>query len=136
MKKISEYNTSRDLSMNKAPSMNVSPSRRMMTVFEIFRRRYGRLWVAVAGQSERALSQTMLEWQTRLSSLTDAQVRRGLDRWDGQYPPNVEEFKRVCRTAPAHQTFKALPRPKADPGVAQDHIRRMRGKLCNSARKE
>lgn len=36
------------------------------------------------------------EWAQGLGSLTAEQVRRGLDEWEGEWPPSLPEFRSAC----------------------------------------
>jgi len=75
----------------------------------------------------------MAEWTDQLSSFTDAQIERGLRQLDGEFPPSLPAFKKLCLTDDswiAHKVFpKALPRPKADKKIVIAEIKKMRRKL-------
>ena len=94
-------------------------------IFERMRLRYDNLWTSkVGGDDEKEAKRVMDEWSVVLADLAPEQIRNGLELLDDeapQYPPNVMEFKQLCRrnsqNKVAHQQFKALPQPKADKGT-------------------
>jgi hypothetical protein len=74
------------------------------------------------------------EWGERLASLTGEQIKRGLDDWHGEWPPNVEQFRRACmgtgnlhNTAAYRRFQRSLPKPKADASVVAAELAKMRG---------
>ena len=55
--------------------------------------RYGAKWTAgIEGIEEVAI----VEWGKGLADLTPEQIKRGLENWEGEWPPTLVEFKRTC----------------------------------------
>ena len=81
-------------------------------LFLKFSARYGSRWTAQL-DDEALLRMTKHEWYEGLKHLKNADIKRGLDAWDGDFPPNLMEFKKACRRAPYHKPYsrKALPPP-------------------------
>ena len=48
----------------------------------------------------------MSAWAKELAGLTGEDIRRGLEAWQGDWPPNAKEFRKAC-----------LHRPKNDFGL-------------------
>ena len=73
------------------------------------------------------------EWLMELNNFTITDIKRGLKKWIGDYPPNVVEFVKACKPyknpAPYYKSYpeNALPPPcNKDKGiVALDEIRRL-----------
>jgi len=76
-------------------------------------------------------------WLEGLRGYTQEEVAHGLSECltrDNDWPPDLPEFRQLCRPAhvvtPAcHKEYKSLPKPDADPEVARDSIKRMKGIL-------
>jgi len=75
------------------------------------------------------------EWADKLSSLTDNEIKRGLDALSGDFPPSLPKFVETCRDGWAQRTdaykpFKRLlPKPKARQKVVNDSLCKMRKAL-------
>lgn len=82
-------------------------------LFLKFTTRYGSRWTAQL-DDEALLKLTKAEWYEELKTLTVGDIKTGLNSWDGRFPPNIIEFKKVCRPAPCYKIYheKALPAPK------------------------
>lgn len=89
----------------------------------------------MVGETQHDIKASMREWAEVLHDLTAEEIQIGfhsLDTESPRRPPTVMAFKSLCRTdkpAAAHRPYKALPRPKSDPGVAQAHLSKMREAL-------
>lgn len=93
-------------------------------IFEILRRRYGALWIQQIGETEEAISGTLDEWYRALSSKSDEDLRRGLESWKSNFPPNAMEFMKACRdprARPEHQHYQKIPilGPDREAGIAK-----------------
>jgi hypothetical protein len=70
-----------------------------------------------------------------LAKLTPEQIRAGLDACVGRtFPPHPSEFYQLATAdkaskIPAHQPYRALPRPPRDPETARNHIADLRAAL-------
>jgi hypothetical protein len=93
------------------------PTHWISALFKKFQARYGSKWVsAIDGIEELAVT----EWAEALSGLTGGDIKRGLDAWDGEWPPSAMEFLRACKpkndwrlqAGAMRESMKALPEPK------------------------
>jgi hypothetical protein len=98
--------------------------------------RYGNQWTSKwPDQGSRRLA--MAEWTDRLRNLSDDQIREGMERWRGDWPPNVEEFYNTAQQykgwehgGDAYKPFqKQLPKPKARQSVVNEQLAQMRAAL-------
>lgn len=114
------------------PAMN---QRWIAAIFEKLRQRYGTQWIAKVGINRDEIQESMQTWAEILADLKPEEIAHGFERLDDEapeYPPSVMQFKQLCRfekSIEAHRHYKALPRPKASPGIAQTHIAKMREAL-------
>lgn len=78
----------------------------------------------------------MDEWRQGLAGMTGEQIKRGLETWDGEWPPSLPEFRNACtghrddwqHRGQAYKRFHLeLPKPKADPAIARAELAKMRG---------
>jgi len=77
--------------------------------------RYPQQWsTAIEGLDEDAL---ITEWQNVLTGLTGLQVKYGLDMWTGDFPPNVQQFRKLCKAAPEQP-----PQPANNPRLEQKPV--------------
>ncbi|MCG7869688.1 MAG: hypothetical protein JAY74_25365 [Candidatus Thiodiazotropha taylori] len=89
----------------------------------------------MVGETQHDIKASMREWGEVLHDLTADEIQIGFNRLDTEAPkrpPGVMDFKNLCKTekpAAAYRQYKALPKPKSDPGVAQTHIQKMREAL-------
>lgn len=62
-------------------------------LFKKFQARYGSKWIsAIDGIEEVAVA----EWSEGLAGLSPEQIKRGLDSWQGVWPPSLPEFRAAC----------------------------------------
>lgn len=121
-----------DKSHKKLPSLS---QKWISAIFEKLARRYAYAWHAMVGETQYDIKASMREWGEVLHDLTAEEIQMGFNRLDTEAPkrpPGVMDFKNLCKTekpAAAHRQYKALPKPKSDPGVAQAHIQKMREAL-------
>ena len=84
----------------------------MLALFEKFRLRYGDLWTSRIGTTREEIEAMAAEWARCLSSLNGDDLKRGLDTWCDQYPPNVMQFRKACQppepTPEAHRRYVGL----------------------------
>lgn len=103
-------------------------------LFAKLQARYGRTWQAQWPTAEMQRA-AMAEWGERLAGMDGETLRRGLDSWRDDWPPNVEQFRKAClgiaddweHRGAAYKRFqKALPKPKANPEIVAEQIAAMR----------
>lgn len=108
------------------------------TIFEMLRRRYDAQWTAKAGGDDKIEARKIMDsWAEVLYDITPEEIRRGFELIDLQapeHPPNVMQFKRLCRPSEelktaSHMHYKCLPKPKADKQKALSEIENIRGKI-------
>lgn len=78
----------------------------------------------------------MAEWAQGLAGMTGDDIKRGLDEWQGEWPPSLPEFVAACKGQQdgdhwQHRTaaYKRLTEPerqKADAQTAAAEIAKMR----------
>lgn len=101
-------------------------------LFDRLHARYGTKWIH---QHPTKLEQLALtEWQEKLSGMTAEDIRRGLDRWDGDWPPSLPEFVKACKpstvqSSACHRRTKATPRPPVNKALAKQYIDEMHSML-------
>lgn len=89
-------------------------------IFTTFRLRYTHQWTSrYPNKKEYELAKR--EWGYVLFEMKGEQIRRGIEHWDDNHPPNAYEFRNACKEPKnyaAHKPFRALPPPKGDPEKA------------------
>ena len=100
-------------------------------LFKKFSLAYGNLWNSQFGTQEMT-DAAMKEWGQYLGELKPEQIKRGLANLP-DFPPSLPAFKNLCLVADslhnsaAYRMFgKALPKPKADPAIAADALKKIR----------
>lgn len=69
------------------------PKAWVSALFKKFQSRYGHKWTStIDGIEDIAVS----EWAAGLTGITGEQIKRGLDTWNGDWPPSLNEFKKAC----------------------------------------
>ena len=69
------------------------PTHWITELFKFFQVRYLSKWSSqIAGIEERAVQ----EWAEGLAGLNGNDIKHGLDNWDNQWPPGMDEFKKCC----------------------------------------
>lgn len=141
---ISQLMPSEGVSCTTRPTSKSTTKRAQLSqkwisaIFEKLARRYAYAWHAMVGETQHDIKASMREWAEVLHDLTAEEIKIGFNRLDKEspkHPPTVMTFKSFCRAdkpAAAHRQYKALPKPKSDPGVAQTHIQKMREALRGS----
>lgn len=71
------------------------PAKTVLNLFARFHARYGHKWQSQF-PDENILKLAAKEWADGLSGITTEQLRDGLNRWDGDWPPSLPEFRRAC----------------------------------------
>lgn len=105
-------------------------------IVRLFAKLHARYGVTFARQypSEELRELAMAEWAERLAGITGEQIAHGLQHWSGDWPPNVEQFRRACigdgqHRGAAYRPFPpALPKPKAKPETAAAALAAMRAR--------
>ena len=75
------------------------------------------------------------EWERATRQFTDQQIMQALDSLDGDFPPSLPAFRKLCLAGWQHQSEayreapKALPAPKADKDRVRGMISQVRDKL-------
>ena len=117
------------------------PDRWIGSLFAKLQARYG-LSFSQQWPSAELRELAMQEWAERLGELSGEQIKHGLERWDGKWPPNVEEFRKACigdsgdweHRGQAYKPFPpALPKPKARKEVVDAEMVKIRKMLGNEA---
>jgi hypothetical protein len=67
-------------------------------IFQIFLFRYGHRWRSLVEGQEHAMAR---EWARGLAGLEKADIESGLERWQGDWPPALPEFRKICEGADA-----------------------------------
>jgi len=104
------------------------PTHWITELFKVFQARYLAKWTSsIAGIEERAV----LEWAKGLNGLSGEQIKHGLDNWNCDWPPTMNEFKQCCnpRIEPCHKEFDKkllLPRLKASDEVVEKQREKLR----------
>ncbi len=70
------------------------------------------------------------DWAHELAGFVDKpdSIKFGLENLPNDRPPNVLQFRAICRRAPA-PVFKALPAPKGDPEKVRQLIAELKSKF-------
>jgi len=78
----------------------------------------------------------LADYATVLAKLAPEEIRAGLEACVGRvYPPHPSEFFALAKaakpptTAPAHQPYKALPKPPRDPAKTAERFADLRAAL-------
>jgi hypothetical protein len=105
----------------------------MLVINKLFAKlaaRYGSRWTSQWSDTD-LLKLGKHEWFESLQHLKVGDIKTGLDSWNGDFPPNIVEFKRECMPAPCYKTFegKALPAP-TNRKVGEDALKKIRESLC------
>lgn len=122
MRKISEIPRPEMNSM-PASTANSLPRAWVLAIFEKMRRRYLDLWTKKIGTSEAEIQAIADEWAEVLADLTPDDIRRGLDSWRSEYPPNACQFRNACQepqrapVAACHVVYKGLPILRPEDGL-------------------
>ena len=106
------------------------PALWVVQLFAALTVQYGRRFLSLF-DSDAAKTLALAEWSRVLDGIDPAAVDAYLLRRDPTYPPDVMEIRAACRPAkvPAHQPYRALPRPPRDPETARNHIADLRAAL-------
>lgn len=98
-------------------------------LFAKFAARYGSRWTSQWSDSD-LLRIARHEWYATLKNMKLGDIKRGLDQWHEDWPPNVVEFKKTCIPAPCYRDYpsNALPAPK-NKALGQKCIKEMLEKL-------
>ena len=97
------------------------------TIDEIFGRllvRYGAAWIRMWEGLD--MKPVKADWATQLERFSVADINYALDRLPEKYPPNVAEFRALCRAAPAPQV-KRLPPPAFRADKAREFVENIKG---------
>lgn len=82
-------------------------------IFAILHARYGHKWLSACPPGE-IMAIALDEWSRGLAGYSPDEVKRGLDSWEGDWPPSLPEFKAACRpkrSASAYRQYIPLPKP-------------------------
>ncbi|MCG7985661.1 MAG: hypothetical protein JAY90_23355 [Candidatus Thiodiazotropha lotti] len=101
-------------------------------LFDRLHARYGTKWMH---QYPTKLEQLALtEWHEKLSGMTAEDIRRGLDRWDGDWPPSLPEFVKACKpstvqSTACHRKAEVTSRLPVNKELAKQYIEEMHSVL-------
>nr|WP_143341585.1 hypothetical protein [Crenothrix polyspora] len=89
---------------------------------------YGTLWINAYGTTPTEL------WANAITGLSGEQIKLGLAcclKCPDRFPPSLPEFMAMVKPLPRHyrETFKALPKPKADIETVKSNVAKMRQAL-------
>ena len=112
-------------------------SRMIKFLFAKFYARYGSKWAAQYPKEIYLLAQK--EWLEMLGKCTPGDIRRGLENWTNDWPPNVMEFAKACKppaetpALPMYREWKT-PRllPRVDKETAKANLAKLR-QILNGA---
>lgn len=96
---------------------------------------YGHRWTASLPSTELEMGEMLKTWSQGLAGLDAEAIRRGLVelmRREDPWPPSLPELRALCRperTLAAHQVYRALPAPKADPALVAETMATIRRAL-------
>lgn len=99
-------------------------------LFDTLGASYGAAWDRSLGVTP--IEQVQAEWDRRLLGFTVADVRHALDNLPSR-PPNVFEFRELCRAAP-RKAAPQLEQQKADPQRVAQFAEQMRSAFDKPAR--
>lgn len=102
----------------------------MARLWEKMGRIYGHKWSSVAESDDGT-------WLDGLRGITPEEVAHGLSGCmgrDNDWPPDLPEFRKLCKPEHVvieamHRDYKVLPKPDADPEIAENSIKKMKGIL-------
>ena len=100
------------------------------TLFAKFQARYGNKFSSCYPSTE-VIKLAIAEWGEGLAGLEGTDVKRGLDSWQGEWPPSLVEFKNACKEhrTKAHEITFALPKPVVDREKVADQLKNMKAAL-------
>ena len=96
--------------------------------------RYPLLW-AKQWEDDRMLALGKEDWQQCLKDLTLEQIKAGLEKLSGQYPPNAGEFKTLCLEKSSYYAYhkyfddsdaNKLEHLKSDEATGRDWIKKIK----------
>lgn len=106
-----------------------TPRRPIEILFERMALVYGEAWTRSHGVTPMEDMQNF--WDAELKGFVGRDVKYALDNLPDQ-PPNIIQFKKLCRSAPAPEV-KFLDRPKADEAVVRKEIAKIAGLIRSEA---
>lgn len=101
-------------------------------LFETLGAAYGAAWDRSLGVTP--IEQVQAEWDRRLLGFTVSDVRHALDNLPSR-PPNVFEFRELCRAAPRKEK-QQLEQPLANPERMKSALTELRGALGQSIQRD
>ena len=132
---LQELQASSTKSQPETSQRTALPTHWITELFKVFQVRYLSKWTSqIDGIEERAVK----EWSEGLAGLNGNDIKHGLDNWDNQWPPAMDEFKKCClgiaddkwehhsAAYKTSDTVKALPIKKAQETVVDEHREKLR----------
>jgi len=103
----------------------------LKTIVRLFAKLYARYGAQWASQwdNENILKIAHNEWYEMLKHYSMEDIKRGLDIYDGDYPPNLIQFSKACKkpvTALAHQEYKHIAPITTTKEQAKKNIKRLK----------
>lgn len=74
--------------------MKEFPTTWTVAVFKRLQARYGSKWIAALEGVEDV---AVVEWSRGLAGYSGIEIKRGLDEWQGVWPPTLPEFAAACK---------------------------------------
>ncbi len=90
--------------------------------------RYGNQWSS-QWDNERILKLAHSEWYEELKHYYLEDIKRGLDAYRGDFPPNLMQFSKACKKPTislAHQEYVQIEPMKVTPEKAKENIKRLK----------
>jgi len=81
---------------NASAAGSALPENWVRALFAKLAVRYGHKWTA-QWDGEGIMRLALDEWGRGLAGLTAEDMRRGLDSWNGDWPPSLPEFRKACQ---------------------------------------
>lgn len=103
-------------------------------VFLKLQARYGNQWTSQWSDPDMYKLATN-EWYDGLKHFDLLDVKHGLETYNGDYPPNLEQFKKACTSdpvanpAPCYNEYKAIPVQKSTPEYGKQQLDKIHGYL-------
>ncbi len=96
--------------------------------------RYGNQWSSQWGSDE-IVKMAHAEWYEELKHCNQGDIKRGLDTYRGEYPPNLMQFAKACKrpaTNLAHQEYVQIAPIATSREDAKRNLDRLRSLISGS----
>ncbi len=102
--------------------------RAIVRLFAKLYARYGNQWSS-QWDNERILKLAHAEWYEELKHYYLEDIKRGLEVYRGDFPPNLMQFSKACKKPTislAHQEYVQIAPMKITPEKAKENIKRLK----------